>query len=277
MSAKTPFLKMHGTGNDFVVLDARSRGLSITKEDVIRISDRHFGIGCDQLLVLKKSAKAEAYMQIFNADGSEISTCGNATRCVADFLMQETGKDTASIETRAGVRSGTRASNGDVQANMGAPKFGWDDIPLSESRNTMHLGLESGLLMDPSAVNMGNPHAIFFVRDLNHVKMGEWGPKLEHHPLFPERANISAVQVIGDSEIEMVVWERGTGLTLACGSAACAAVVAGVRRGLITPKCEVELPGGTLSIDWQKTGNTDGGDVLMSGPVAYVFTGEIAI
>jgi diaminopimelate epimerase len=271
------FLKMHGTGNDFVVLDGRKQGVSLTKEDVIRIADRHFGIGCDQLLVLKKSDKADAFMQIFNADGSEISTCGNATRCVADFLMKETGKDKASIETQAGIRTGTRHANGDVQANMGAPKFGWQEIPLSETRNTMHLGLEAGLLMDPAAVNMGNPHVVFFVRDLSHVKMAEWGPKLEHHPLFPERANISAVQVMGDSRIKMVVWERGTGITLACGSAACAAVVAGVRRGLISAKCDVELPGGTLQVDWQKTGNAEGGDVLMSGPVAYVFTGEIEI
>lgn len=275
--SKLPFLKMHGTGNDFVLLDARTQSLNLAKEAIVRIADRHFGIGCDQLLVLKKSSKADAFMQIFNADGSEISTCGNATRCVADFLMKETGKDNASIETGAGIRTGMRAANGDVQANMGAPKFGWNEIPLSESRNTMHLGLEAGLLMDPSAVNMGNPHAIFFVRDVNHVKMGEWGPKLEHNPLFPERANISAVQVTGDSSIKMVVWERGTGLTLACGSAACAAVVAGVRRGLISAKCDVELPGGTLQIDWQKTSNAEGGDVLMSGPVAYVFTGEIEI
>jgi diaminopimelate epimerase len=268
---------MHGTGNDFVVLDARARGVNLTKEDVIRMADRHFGIGCDQLLVLKKSDKADAFMQIFNADGSEISTCGNATRCVTDFLMRETGKETASIETGAGIRTGARAANGDVQVNMGTPKFEWQQIPLSESRNTQHLGLEVGLLADPSAVNMGNPHAIFFVRDLVHVKMGEWGSKLEHHPLFPERANISAVQVLADDRIRMVVWERGTGLTLACGSAACAAVVAGVRRGLISSKCAVELPGGTLQVEWKKTDNATSGDVLMSGPVAYVFTGEIEI
>jgi diaminopimelate epimerase len=251
--------------------------VSLDAKAVSKLADRHFGIGCDQLLVLKKSDKADAFMQIFNADGSEISTCGNATRCVADFLMKETGKDTATIETQAGVRSGVRASNGDVQANMGTPRFEWNEIPLSESRNTMHLGLEAGLLMDPSAVNMGNPHAVFFVRDLAHVKMGELGPKLETHPLFPERANISAVQVTGDSSIKMVVWERGTGLTLACGSAACAAVVAGVRRGLISAKCEVELPGGSLQVEWKKTDKADGGDVLMSGAVAYVFTGEIEI
>jgi diaminopimelate epimerase len=274
--SKTPFLKMHGTGNDFVLLDARARDVSMTAELAKWLSDRHFGIGCDQLLVLKKSSKAEAYMQIFNADGSEISTCGNATRCVADFLMRESGYLQATIETGAGIRTGKRADNGDVEVNMGAPRLGWQEIPLSESRNTLHLGLEVGLLSDPVAVNMGNPHAIFFVRDLAHVKMAEWGEKLEHNPLFPERANISAVQVMDANHIRMQVWERGTGITLACGSAACAAVVAGVLRDKTSRKCTVELPGGELEVEWQvlKEGN---GEVLMRGPVAYVFTGEIEV
>lgn len=271
-----PFLKMHGTGNDFVLLDARSRPLTMDAALAKRLSDRHFGIGCDQLLVLKKSDKAEAFMQIFNADGSEISTCGNATRCVADFLMGESGKKEATIETGAGIRSGKRADNGDVEVNMGAPRLGWQQIPLSESRNTLHLGLELGLLADPVAVNMGNPHAIFFVRDLAHVKMAEWGRELEHHKLFPERANISAVQVIDESHIKMAVWERGTGITLACGSAACAAVVAGVLRDKTSRKCTVELPGGTLEVEWLK-GADNSGEVLMRGPVAYVFRGEIEV
>lgn len=271
-----PFLKLHGTGNDFVLLDARAQGVSLTKEQVIRLSDRHFGIGCDQLLVLKKSDKAEAFMQIFNADGSEISTCGNATRCVADFLMNESGKGEATIETGAGIRSGKRAQNGDVEVNMGAPRLGWQQIPLSESRNTLHLGIEMGLMADPVAVSMGNPHAIFFVRDLAHIKLDQWGPALEHHKLFPERANISAVQVVDETHLNMAVWERGTGITLACGSAACAAVVAGVLREKTKPTCTVTLPGGTLEVEWQRSGDT-GGDVLMRGPVAYVFKGEIEV
>lgn len=271
-----PFLKMHGAGNDFVLLDARARDVTMTADLAKRLSDRHFGIGCDQLLVLKKSKNAEAFMQIFNADGSEISTCGNATRCVADFLMNETGKPEASLETNAGVRTGIRTSNGEVEVNMGEPRMKWQEIPLSESRNTLHLGLELGLLTDPVAINMGNPHAVFFVRDLAHVKMAEWGAKLEHHKLFPERANISAVQVIRESHLKMAVWERGTGITLACGSAACAAVVAGVLREKTQPKCTVELPGGTLNVHW-KRGPNNSGDVLMSGAVAQVFKGEIEI
>ena len=272
--SKTPFLKMHGTGNDFVLLDARARDVNLNVSTVKRLSDRHFGVGCDQLLVLKKSSKAEAFMQIFNADGSEISTCGNATRCVADFLMNESGKPEATIETAAGVRSGKRLDNGDVQVNMGAPRLNWQEIPLKESRNTLHLGLEVGLLMDPVAVNMGNPHAIFFVRDLGHVKMAEWGPQLEVNPLFPERANISAVQVIAPNYLKMAVWERGTGITLACGSAACAAVVAATLRDVASRSCTVELPGGNLQVEWLKG---EHGEVLMSGPVAYVFKGEIEI
>lgn len=262
---------MHGTGNDFVVLDARAQALSMNEQRAAHIAHRHFGIGCDQLLLLEKSDKADVRMRIFNADGGEISTCGNASRCVADFIMRESGGDKASIETSAGIVTGTR--DGElIKVNMGAPKFGWEQIPLRESRNTEHLGLQEGLLMDPVAVNMGNPHAVFFVRDLYHIKMAEWGPKLEHHPLFPQRANISAVQVLSPEKVKMVVWERGAGLTMACGSAACAAVVAGVLRELTHRKIEVELPGGALQVEW-----TQGGDVLMSGPVAYVFTGEIEI
>ena len=269
---KIPFQKMHGTGNDFVVLDGRKHKLNMTDELVKRLCDRHFGIGCDQLVVLAEPKEADVAMRIFNADGSEISTCGNATRCVADLIMNETGKTHVRMETLAGIRTGSRADGGVVTVNLGTPKTGWQEIPLSESRNTLHLGLQVGLLSDPVAVNMGNPHAVFFVRDLAHIKMAEWGAKLEHNPLFPEAANISAVEVIDTSTLKMVVWERGTGITLACGSAACAAVVAGSLRDLCYRKSTVQLPGGTLQIDW-----THDGDVMMTGPVAYVFDGEIEI
>lgn len=273
---KTPFRKMHGTGNDFVVLDGRAQALVMDAARAKFLADRHFGIGCNQLVLLEKSAAADVKMRIFNADGSEITTCGNATRCVADIIMAETGRGEATIETGAGVLSGRRAAQGEmvsgVTVNMGAPRFGWEEIPLSESRNTLHLGLQEGLLMDPVAVNMGNPHAVFFVRDLAHVKMAEWGPKLEHNPLFPHRANISAVQVLSANHAKMVVWERGTGLTMACGSAACAAVVASAQRELTQRAVQIDLPGGTLQVEW-----TPAGDVLMTGPVAYVFEGVIEI
>jgi len=263
---------MHGTGNDFVVLDGRAQKLPMDSTVANRLADRHFGIGCDQLVVLGPSKVADVSMRIFNCNGGEISTCGNATRCVADIVMTETGKKEASIETAAGIRTGTRAGDGNVAVNMGTPKFDWKDIPLSESRNTLHLGLEEGLLADPVAVSMGNPHAIFFVRDLAHIKLAEWGAKLEHNPLFKEGANISAVQILTPSSFKMAVWERGTGITMACGSAACAAVAAGVQRDLSQRNVSVQLPGGTLEIEWQQAG-----DVLMTGPVAYVFEGEIDI
>ena len=260
---------MHGTGNDFVLIDGRKQPVALDAATVQRLANRHTGIGCDQLLVLEPSTKADARMLIYNADGSEISTCGNATRCVADFLMNESGKAEATIETGAGVRKGWRAEDGGVTANMGTPRWEWQDIPLSESRNTLHLGIEEGRLMDPVAVNIGNPHVIFFVRDLAHIHMAEWGEKLEHHPLFPARANISAVQVMAENHLKMVVWERGTGLTLACGSAACAAVVAGIRLGLLDAQVDVQTHGGRLTIAWR------GGDspVMMTGPAEWEFSG----
>lgn len=274
---KLTFQKMHGAGNDFIVVDARSVALTLTPAQATFLCDRHLGIGCDTLVILEKSDQADVAVRFINGDGSNSATCGNATRCVADMLMRETGKDSARIATGVGVLTASRNAAGLITVNMGTPKFGWAEIPLAESRNTMHLGLEMGLLADPVAVNMGNPHAIFFVRDLAHIKMDQWGPQLEHHPLFPERANISAVQVLGDNHIKMAVWERGAGLTLACGSAACAAVAAGVRRGVIHPECTVDLPGGTLHIHWQKNSDSSGGDIFMSGPVAYVFEGVVTI
>jgi diaminopimelate epimerase len=277
MSQKLSFRKMHGAGNDFIVLDARERAVEISAEKAQWLCDRHLGIGCDTLVMLEPSAEADVAVRFINGDGSVSATCGNATRCVADLLMRESGHDVARIATGGGVLAASRNAAGLITINMGTPKFGWAEIPLSESRNTLHLGIEMGLMADPVAVNMGNPHMIFFVRDLAHIKMAEWGAKLEHNPLFPERANISAVQVLGENYIRMLVWERGAGLTLACGSAACAAVAAGVRRGLINAQCTVDLPGGTLEINWQKTDGATAGDIFMSGPVAYVFEGVVEI
>ncbi len=273
---KTPFLKMHGTGNDFVVLDGRKQAVALNKDAIIKICDRHFGIGCDTLVVLEASTKADVAVKFYNGDGSLSSTCGNASRCVADLVMSESGAATANIETIAGLLNATKNDDGAITVNMGSPKWDWRDVPLSESRNTLHLGLEEGLLADPVAVSMGNPHAIFFVRDLAHIKMAEWGAKLEQNALFPERANISAVQVISPTHLKMLVWERGVGLTMACGSGACAALVAAVRRGLAERKATLELPGGNLTVDWQADAtNATNGHVFMSGSVAYVFEGVI--
>jgi diaminopimelate epimerase len=266
-----PFKKMHGCGNDFVIIDARAVDISLSDAQVKALADRRLGVGCDQLVIIGASEKAAAFMHIYNADGSKVPTCGNATRCVADILLREKNAKEITVETLTGALHAWREGEDQVRVNMGAPKLSWQEIPLLESRNTLHLGLQSGALMDPVAVNMGNPHAVFFVQNLDMIRMSD-AAKLEHHPLFPSAANISAVQVINEHHLRMKVWERGVGETLACGSAACAAVVAGVQRGVCARTAQVDLPGGSLHIDWQP-----GGEVMMTGPVAYVFEGEVRL
>lgn len=272
---KIPFRKMHGCGNDFIVIDGRSEAVTLDAAQVRFLSDRRRGIGCDQLIIIGTSAKADASMKIYNCDGTEIATCGNATRCIADILMREKNTTHVTMETEAGIREGWRDGEVDVRVDMGAPRTHWSDIPLSESRNTLHLGLQEGPLMDPVALSMGNPHAVFFVPQIDVINMALHGAKLEHHSLFPARANISAVQVLASDHLRMKVWERGTGETLACGSAACAAVVAGYRRSVCDRTATVDLPGGSLRIEWQS--EAEGGHVMMSGPVTYVFEGSISL
>jgi diaminopimelate epimerase len=269
-----PFLKMHGAGNDFVVIDRRE-GASFAPQFAAQIADRRFGVGCDQVVVLEPSSNADCFMRLFNADASEARACGNATRCVASLLMEEKSRTEVTIETLAGVLSASLADKG-ITVNMGEPKWEWRDIPLSESRNTLHLGLQEGALMDPVAVAIGNPHMIFFVRDVTQVDLAKAGAVLEHHPLFPERVNVSVVQVIDETHLKMRTFERGAGLTLACGSAACASVVAAVRRGLAGRSVQVDVPGGTLFIEWVVS-TENNGHVLMTGPAARVFSGEIPL
>lgn len=264
------FIKMHGLGNDFVVFDARSSALSLSSGQVVALSGRRTGIGCDQLIVMEPSKEADCFMRIYNADGSEVSACGNASRCVGELLMEEKGRRTATIQTRAGLLECQDAGVGLVTVNMGLARLGWRDIPLAEEVSTLNLGIAEGPLRDPVAVSMGNPHAVFFVADADAVDLAALGPKLEHHPMFPERANIEVAQVMGRGHIRLRVWERGAGETLACGTGACATVVAAARRGLCERKARVSLAGGDLQIHWR-----DGGDVLMTGPVAISFTGEV--
>lgn len=266
-----PFRKMHGAGNDFVVIDNRVGEHRIDGKSAEKIADRRFGIGCDQLAVMEKSADADVKMVIFNADGSEVAACGNATRCIGWLLIQESGKEVVTIETKAGRLAVQRASEPmQVTVDMGEPKLGWDEIPLAEPRNTEHLGIAAGALMDPAAVNVGNPHMIFFVRDVAFAAMEKHGPVLELDPLFPQRANVSAAQVVDNGTMKLVVWERGAGLTLACGTAACAAVVASAQRKLTGRKVTVQLPGGDLLIEWRESDNR----MMMTGPVAEVFSGS---
>jgi diaminopimelate epimerase len=271
--ASRPFIKMHGLGNDFVVIDARERGLALSAAEAAAIADRRSGIGCDQLLILEKPVKpnlADVFMRILNADGSESGACGNGTRCVADLLMREMGRDKLVIETAAGLLDAERASGGRISVDMGPAKLDWRDIPLKEACDTNHVPLAIGPLKDPVAVNMGNPHAVFFVDDAAKIDLASLGPVLERHAMFPERANIEVAQLIGPDRIRLRVWERGAGITLACGSGACATAVAAARRGLTGRKATIVLERGELEIEWLKDGH-----VLMTGPVAVSFTGVL--
>jgi diaminopimelate epimerase len=267
------FVKMHGCGNDFVVLDERRGKLGITASRAAAIADRRTGIGCDQFIVIEPPpthSDADAFMRIRNPDGSEAGACGNATRCIAHLLAHETGRLIQIIRTTSGDLRAEVLSDGSVRVDMGPAELDWSEIPLARPMDTLHLDLALGPLSDPAAASMGNPHATFFVGDLSDLPVAELGPRLEHDPLFPERANIGFAQVLAPDRIRLRVWERGAGLTRACGSGACAALVNAHRRGLTGRRATLEMGGGDLTIEW-----CDDGHVLMTGPVATAFTGEI--
>lgn len=267
-----PFRKMHGLGNDFVVLDARAHPLELTPAMTRAIADRRTGIGCDQLVVIEKarSPLSDAWMSLWNADGSPTSACGNASRCVAWLLMEQGGGDRVVIETKAGLLDAERRGDKLVAVDMGAARLDWREIPVAKAVDTLNMGIGIGALQNPVGVSMGNPHAVFFVDDVAKIDLAALGPVLEHHDFFPERANIEAAQVLGPDRIRMRVWERGTGITSACGTGACATLVAAARRGLTGRRAEVILDGGTLSIEWLPDDH-----VLMTGPVALVAEGRL--
>lgn len=267
-----PFVKMHGLGNDFIVFDARQAPLALSNEQVRALADRKTGIGCDQLIVIEpaRNSLADAWMTIRNADGSEVSACGNATRCVADRLMRESGSRGVILETRAGLLDCKAAGDGLVAVDMGPARLDWRDIPVAEPCDTLHLPLGLETLQDPVGVSVGNPHAVFFVAEAEAIDLTRLGPMLEHHPFFPERANIEAVQVLSRDRLRMRVWERGVGITRACGTGACAVLVAAARRGLTDRKAEVVLDGGILTIEWLKDDH-----ILMTGPAATAFAGTV--
>lgn len=271
-----PFIKMHGIGNDFVVVDARARPFVVNSGVARAIADRRTGVGCDQLIVIEPSERADAFMRIRNSDGGEVAACGNGARCVASLLLAESGAEEVRIETLAGILPARAAEGAWFSVGMGVPRFGWREVPLAREMDTLHMDLSIGpasqpVLSDPVGLSMGNPHAVFFVDDVAAVPIETLGPKLEHHPLFPERANIGVAQVRARDNIRLRVWERGAGLTLACGSGACAALVAAVRRGLTDRKAEIEVDGGLLLIEWAEAD----GHVLMTGPTAQVFSGTL--
>jgi diaminopimelate epimerase len=268
-----PFVKMHGAGNDFVVFDMRAEMHRFTPEQLEAIADRRTGVGCDQVIVMEPSRKGDVFMRIYNADGTQVNACGNATRCVGWLVMEETKADEVIIETNAGMLHAVRAGSKQVRVNMGAPQLEWQQVPLSEEVDMLRLPIEEGGLSEPVAVGMGNPHMIFTVKDVLDVPVEELGPRLEHHPLFPQKANVSFAQVMDSEHVRLRVWERGSGQTLACGTAACATLVGLTLRGLLNGKAEIMLPGGTLDIEWDRTGN----QVFMTGPVSASFIGVLDV
>lgn len=268
---------MNGLGNDFVILDARSRALALDDGKARAIADRRTGIGCDQVILLEPSDKADVRMRIWNNEGFEVESCGNASRCVADMLFDEAKTDRATIDTKGGLLVASKAGERMVSVDNGLPRFGWQDIPLSEKfHDTRHIELQVGpidapLIHSPSVVNVGNPHCIFWVKSLDVVDLGKVGPMLENHPLFPERANITLARVDAKTHVTVRVWERGAGLTRACGTAACAVMAAGFRIRIIDRRCTVSLPGGDLEMEQRESD----GHILMTGPVAYDFDGVL--
>ncbi|KEO91126.1 diaminopimelate epimerase [Erythrobacter longus] len=262
---RTPFIKMHGLGNDFVVLDAREMPLpALSAQMASAIADRHTGIGCDQLIVLEPSEAHAFTMRIYNSDGGEVEACGNATRAVA-LLHGEA----ATIETAGGVVLALEPSEGGATVDMGKPRFEWDAIPLDYAMDTCAMPVGWGELENPAAVNVGNPHVIFFVENADAVDLAAIGPEIEHDALFPARVNVNVASLVGPDHLKLHVWERGAGLTRACGTGACATAVAAIRRGLVGNRVTVTLPGGDLIIEWRERES-----IRMTGPAAESFRGE---
>lgn len=267
-----PFTKMHGLGNDFVVLDLRDGATAPDADTARAIADRRRGVGCDQLILIEPphAAGATARLRFLNADGSESGACGNGTRCVAAMLMHE-GKATGlALETLGGILRATAAEGGLVTVDMGPAQLDWRDIPLARATDTQRLDIALGPLEGPVAVGMGNPHCVFFVDDAEDIELAALGPQIEHHPLFPERTNVEVATVVDRGRIRLRVWERGAGITLACGTGACATLVAAARRGLTDRRAELLMDGGALSAEWREDGH-----VLLTGPVATSFTGML--
>ncbi|MDG2260555.1 MAG: diaminopimelate epimerase [Paracoccaceae bacterium] len=260
------FHKMHGLGNDFVVLDARMEPRELNVAQINGIALRQMGVGFDQLAVIESSQHADAHLVFYNADGSLSAACGNATRCIARYLMNESGKSELQLTTQRGELVAKDAGDGLTSVNMGQPLLKWQDVPLASAMDTLTLPIEGA----PTATGMGNPHCTFFVDDAETVALEERGAEIEHHPLFPERTNVQFASVIAPDHLRMRVWERGVGVTLASGSSSCAVAVAAARRGLTGRSVKIDLDGGRIHIDWRDDG------VWMTGPTMHVFTGSFS-
>ena len=258
-------MKMHGLGNDFVVIDARERAIQLSQKTISGIADRHFGVGFDQLAVISEG-EFDAHLTFYNADGSESLACGNATRCIARYLMDEASKEKLMLTTIHGQIPAVDLGNGITSVNMGQPGLEWDNVPLSKKIPTLEIPIEGA----PTATGIGNPHCTFFVEDAAKINLDEMGPKFENHPLFPERTNVQFASISAPDQIRMRVWERGVGVTLASGSSSCATAVAANRRGLTGKEVQIELDGGVLNISWREEG------VWMTGPTMKVFAGSFS-
>lgn len=265
------FTKMHGLRNHFVIVDAREDSFSPLRDEIVRICDPAIGVGADELIIVEQSESgADAFMRILNGDGREVEACGNALRCVAWLLFEESGKDDVVVETLAGQLPCRRVGDMQVRAAMGKISMDWQSVPLAEECDTLHVGISSGALEDPVALNVGNPHAVFFVKDIDDMDMESDAPAIQENILFPNGVNVTAAQVLSSRKMRSIVYERGAGLTMACGSAACAAVFAARQRGLTdATEVEVELPGGIVRIEIQEDDTA-----MMTGPVAYSFRGH---
>lgn len=262
-SSYLPFMKMHGLGNDFVVVDERGITPRVDAAIAVAIADRHRGVGFDQLAVLSDTAEADVRLTFWNSDGSLAGACGNATRCIARYLMDQSGTDALTLQTERGILQALDAGNGLTSVNMGHPQLDWQDVPLARAMDTLELPIDGA----PTATGMGNPHCTFFVADAEAVDLAARGAAIEHHPLYPQRTNVQFASVIGPDHLRMRVWERGVGVTLASGSSSCATAVAAARRGLTGRSVRIDLDGGSLHVDWRDDG------VWMTGPTAHVFDG----
>jgi len=269
-----PFRKMQGLGNDFAVFDAREKPVALTPAQVTRLADRHFGIGCDTVVLIGPGTDgADASLRFFNADGGESASCGNATRCVARLLMDETGASRVRLVSRGGTLDCADAGDGLVTVDMGQAHLAWNEIPLARETETRAFIFDvDGASVTASAVSMGNPHCVLFVDDAEAAPVARLGPRIETHPLFPARTNVAFAQILGPGRIRMRVWERGVGITLACGTGACGTLVAAARRGLSGRKADLILDGGMLTVEWR-----DDGHVLMTGPGVTSFTGAVQL
>ena len=269
----TNFIKMHGLKNDFVIIDGREKKIHLSKNQIKKIANRKIGLGCDQIIILEKpkNKKTFGFIKIFNSDGSETKACGNASRCVAFLLMKELKTKKTIIQTKAGLLNAFLKKNKEVSVDIGKAYFKWNQIPLKRKMNTNKLNFKINNFVNPFAVNVGNPHVVFFIKDLKKINLKKIGPKIERHTLFPERINVNFAEILSNNKISLKVWERGVGITKACGTGASATTVAAIKKKLINGRiCYIQMDGGKLKIEYKKNGH-----IIMTGPVKMIKKGNL--